>query len=126
MADKEKKKILKDLNGVVDGLLGELNMTDWKVNVFYGPDPKCDAIADVSFSIHKEADLTVHEYRPEYVREDIMHELLHCKLGLVRKAYELVIDQQNELISDLAQRYEELVIDDFVRVAGKYAQGKKK
>jgi hypothetical protein len=116
------KKVLMDLNRIVDDLKDKLDMQDWTFDVYYCPDCKRESIADVTYSIHKEADITVHDYRPKYVRDDLMHEMLHCKVGMISKAYDVLIDKQREMIDELAERYEEVVVDDFVRLAKQYVK----
>jgi hypothetical protein len=119
-----KKEILLDLNKVVSELVDELDMKDWKVDVKYAPRPEETSVAEVSYNVHKEADITVFEYRPEYVRNDLRHELLHCKVGLISKMYDKVIDAQRDLIDDLKQKYEELVVDDLERLISRYNRRK--
>ena len=114
------KKVLTTLNNIVEELKGELDMHDWTFDVYYCPGCKSGNIADVTYSIHKEADLTVHNYRPKYVRDDLMHEMLHCKVGLMYRAYSAVIKKQRKMIDTLAGRYEEIVVDDLMRMAKQY------
>jgi hypothetical protein len=116
------KKVLTTLNRIVDDLKDELDMRDWTFDVYYCPNCKSDSIADVTYSVHKEADITVHEYRQQYVKYDLMHEMLHCKVGMISKAYDVLIDKQREMIDELAERYEEVVVDDFVRLAKQYVK----
>jgi|GEM_PF-4253209 len=123
----EDDEVQKSLNVLVDELVGVLDMRDWKIKVQYCPDAEGDSIADVAYSIHREATVTVYSYRPDRVREDLLHELLHCKVGIARKGYEVVFEHQRMMIDELAQGYEEMFVDDLVRVVGKYcaASGQK-
>ncbi|MBN1543881.1 hypothetical protein JW898_00285 [Candidatus Woesearchaeota archaeon] len=122
----ESEEVLKTLNGLVDELVGVLDMRDWHISVEYSPDSETGTIADVSYSIHREATVTVYDYRPDRVREDLLHELLHCKVGIARTGYEVVFEHQRRMIDELAQGYEEMFIDDLVRMVGSYAFPAKK
>ncbi len=112
--------ICRRLSDIVVKLKGALDMDDWVVDVVYDPDGESDSIADVEFSQHKEARINVYEYRPEHVYKDLIHELMHCKIGMVRSVYERIISSQQELLEGVAQAYEEQVVDGLTRMIGQY------
>jgi len=119
--DAYEKEVQQSLELMLGDLLVELDMKDWTVGVKYAPEYDADAVADVTFSIHKEAEITVYEFRPQYARKDLTHELMHCKIGLSKRSMETIITYQQKLIDDLAQGYEEQVVDDLTRMVGRYA-----
>ena len=121
------KAVERKISRVVDQLLDELDMRDWKIDIYYLPGQSDDSVAEVTYSIHKEADVRVYDYRPKYIRNDLRHELLHCKVGLASRVYEELFEQQQEVISRLADRYQEIVVDDLERMVDKYSRhGRKK
>ncbi|MBW2971450.1 hypothetical protein KY359_00290 [Candidatus Woesearchaeota archaeon] len=113
-------EVLTTLCSVVQELVDSLDMHDWKFSLFYEPDDESDTIAEVSYSIHKEATITVYKYRPFYVRDDLMHELMHCKVGISKKNYELVIAYQQKMIDELVQNGDEQLVDDLSRMVSRY------
>ena len=124
MTKRDDKRVLKDITKVVDKLLYDLDMRDWTVQVYYSPDNTTAKIAEVGFSINKQAEIYVYNYRPAYLVNDLRHELLHCKVGFIRCAYETVVEKQNEMIGELAQRYEEMVVDNLEHIIDKYDRKK--
>ena len=124
---KKEQGISKSLCKIVDELVVELKMEDWDIEVKYVPKKDSDSCADVEFSIHREATVNVYKYNNyTEAKKDLAHELGHCKVGLIRKAYEKVIEAQYDLIKELVQNHEEIIVDDLIRMLGVYDDGKRK
>lgn len=113
------EKVGKTLIKIVDGLVDRLDMHDWSINLIYAPDEYNNKAAEVTFGVNKEADLTVYQFRPDYILDDMYHELLHCKIGLLSLGYLRVINKQQETIVSLMSDLEETIVDDFMRMARK-------
>ena len=118
--EKENEKILHNIHTIVDELLESMDMLDWKVEINYAPGMNETRVADVSYSIHKEATMFVYDYRPEYVRDDLMHELFHCKLGFLSKGYQELINGQQRIIEGLLSGYEERTVDSLLEMMRGY------
>jgi len=108
------------LTDIVEEMAHVMGMQDWKVNVVYNPDEYSETVAEVICTVHKEADITFYRFRPELVYDDVMHELAHCKVSLMREGYATVIRSQQSAIYQLMQNYEELVVDGLVRMMRDY------
>jgi hypothetical protein len=124
--EKDMKEVLSKLSDLVVDLSKELKMQDWKFRVFYSPVENPDNVADVSYSIHKEADITFYDYRPDYVRRDMMHEMLHCKVGRIGRQYSRIIKRQHKLLMKMAEEAEEVVIDDIIDMYDGKSDGKRR
>ncbi|NQU78670.1 hypothetical protein HQ545_02785 [Candidatus Woesearchaeota archaeon] len=119
-SESDDDRIIEEIGMVVASIKAKLDMQDWSVKISYEPDDESGIIAEIGYSMHKEADLKVYHYRPQSIQEDMMHELMHCKIGMIRQKYEMIIDNQNRLITDLAQQQEETVVDDLTRMMMNY------
>jgi len=117
MSDEE---VAERLTDIVESLAHKLRMQDWVINVIYAPDEENPRAAQVSFNVHKEADLTVFSYRPHLVYEDMLHELMHCKVSSMSIGYAAIIENQSRTIAELMQNTEEVVIDDLMRMTKPY------
>ena len=117
---KKNEQILGHIHDTVDDLLERLDMLDWTVEINYAPDTNNGRVADISYSIHKEASLFVYDYRPDYLQEDMIHELFHCKIGLLSRGYQEIIDGQQNIIETLLRGYEEKTVDNLVEMMRGY------
>ena len=100
----------------------KMHMSDWDLRLAYNPKPDGSATMEVDTdnAEYKIVTITVFKLKSHKVMDDcFVHELLHAKVGTLLKHYTMVIDNQKELLQDLAGLHEEKLMEDLVGVIQK-------
>lgn len=90
-----------------------LGMSDWNIVLACDIDETNDDKMDVETDKceYKKAKLTVYKIKPS-IEADLIHELLHLKIGLLTGAYKKALEKQHETIQELIDQNEERVVTD--------------
>ena len=112
-------KELKLITKTIEELIKELDLYSWSIKIKYCPNDRPDksTIAEVDMeALYKTATITVYEIRKNKLKLDLRHELLHCKLGVIKESYETAIDNLVNVLKEALQGHEETIVEDFNRM----------
>ncbi len=124
VTDKENIVYAKQIGKKLRPILKLLDMEDWDIQVACKigqrtkDDEKTLMEVDTDKSEYKKTKITVYEISKN-VEDDLIHELLHCKIGIMTGAYKKAMTQYEALIGELILHDEERVVSDLQRTISK-------
>ena len=118
--DEKNIRLAKQLQKATNKLLEELGMEDWEVRIACKIGEKDDSVMEVDSTNaeYKKVDITVYEVRKNF-EKDLLHELLHAKIGILVKAYDKALEGYKEMMDSLITIFEERVVTDLEKTISK-------
>ena len=101
------RKVRKEL----DKVLKFLGMTGWdvRVSVCLDDSKDCCMEVDTSKAEYSRADIVIYKI-DKNLTSNLVHELTHAKIGLLTRAFEIVKEKHEEMVSELVCLCEEHVV----------------